>query len=128
MRRSLLAVPILALVVAGCGSEGTVRPTPETVVGKVQAEAPGKAIFNQQGCNGCHTYQPAGATATIGPDLDKLPEYAKKAKKPLDAFVHESIVNPGAYVEKGYQNIMPTTFANLPPKQLSDLVAYLTKG
>jgi cytochrome c2 len=127
MRRPLLALPLLALVVAGCGSEGTVRATPETVVGTVQAEAPGKAIFNKNGCNGCHTYQPAGATGTVGPDLDKLPDYAKKAKKPLDAFVRESIVKPGAYVEKGFSNSMPTTFGSLPKSDIDDLVAFLTK-
>ena len=127
MRRSLLALPLLALAVGGCGSEGTVRATPETVVGKVQAEAPGKAIFLQQGCNGCHTYQPAGATATVGPDLDKLPQYAKTAKKPLDAFVHESIVKPSAYIEKGYQNVMPKQYASLPKSDLDALVAFLTK-
>src|SRR6266536_1933252 len=127
MRRPLLALPLLALVVAGCGSEGAVRAVPETVQGTIQAEAPGKAIFTQQGCNGCHTYQPAGATQTIGPDLDKLPEYAKKAKKPLDAFVHESIVKPGAYIEKGYKNQMPTSYGSLPPSDIDDLVAFLTK-
>ena len=47
----------------------------------------------------------------------------------LDQFTHESIVNPGAYVESGYQNIMPSTFGqNLSPQQLADLVAYLTQG
>jgi cytochrome c2 len=127
MRRPLLALPLLALVVAGCGSEGTVRATPETVVGTVQAEAPGKAIFVKNGCNGCHTYQPAGATGTVGPDLDKLPDYAKKANKPLDAFVRESIVKPGAYIEKGFSNSMPTTFGSLPKSDIDDLVAFLTK-
>ncbi len=128
MRRPLLALPLLALVVAGCGSEGAVRAVPETVQGTIQAEAPGKAIFTQQGCNGCHTYQPAGATATIGPDLDKLPDFAKKAKKPLDAFVRESIVKPGAYIEKGYKNQMPTTYGSLPQSDIDDLVAFLTKS
>ncbi len=38
-------------------------------------------------------------------------------------------MNPGAYVESGYKNIMPSTFGqNLSPQQLADLVAYLTKG
>ena len=127
MRRPLLALPLLALVVAGCGSKGAVRAVPETVVGTVQAEAPGKMIFIQQGCNGCHTFQPAGATATIGPDLDKLPVYAKQAKKPLDAFVRESIVKPGAYIQKGYANVMPKQYGSLPKSDIDDLVAFLTK-
>jgi Cytochrome c len=127
MRRPLLALPLLALVVAGCGSEGTVRATPETVVGTVQQEAPGKAIFMQNGCNSCHTYKPANATGTVGPDLDKLPDYAKKAKQPLDAFVHESIVKPSAYIEKGFPDAMPKTYGSLPKSDIDDLVAFLTK-
>jgi cytochrome c551/c552 len=127
MRRSLAALPLLALVLAGCGSEGTTRPLPQTVIGTVQAEAPGKAIFVAQGCNSCHTYQPAGATATIGPDLDKLPQYAKTAGKPLDTFVQESIVHPGAYIEKGYQDIMPKQYISLPKSDIDALVAFLTK-
>jgi cytochrome c551/c552 len=127
MRRSLLALPLIALAVAGCGGEGTTRAAPETVVGTVQQEAPGKAIFMAQGCNGCHTYQPANATATVGPDLDKLADYAKKAKQPLDAFVHESIVKPSAYIEKGYPDAMPKSYASLPKSDLDALVEFLTK-
>jgi Cytochrome c len=127
MRRGLLALPVLALVLAGCGSEGPVRATPETVEGTIQQEAPGKGIFAAQGCNGCHTYRPAGSNAQIGPDLDNLPQYAKRAKKPLAAFVRESIVNPGAYVEKGYQNVMPKTYGTLPKADLDSLVEFLTK-
>ena len=127
MRRSLAVLPLVVLLLAGCGSRGTTRPLPETVVGTVQAEAPGKAIFVAQGCNGCHTFQPAGATGKIGPDLDKLPQYAKTAGKPLDTFVTESIVHPGAYVEKGYQNVMPKTYATLPKSDINALVAFLTQ-
>jgi cytochrome c551/c552 len=127
MRRSLLALPLLALTVAGCGSEGTVQAAPETVVGTVQAEAPGKAIFTQQGCNSCHTFQPAGSTATVGPDLDKLPEYAKQANKPLDAFVRESIVKPSAYIEKGFPDAMPKSYGSLSQADLDALVDFLTK-
>ena len=127
MRRPLLALPLLALLVGGCGSEGAVRATPETVVGTVQAEAPGKAIFAQQGCNGCHTYQPAGSNATIGPDLDKLPDYAKRAKQPLEAFVRESIVKPSAYIEEGYQDAMPKQYGSLPRSDIDALVEFLTK-
>jgi cytochrome c551/c552 len=129
MRRSLAALPLvaLALVLAGCGSRGTTRPLPETVVGTVQAEAPGKAVFAAQGCGGCHTFTPAGATGKIGPDLDKLPQYAKEAGKPLDAFVTESIVHPGAYIQKGYQDVMPKTYITLPKADLDALVDFLTK-
>jgi len=129
-----------ALVLAGCGSEGTVSPTAKAVEGTVprqQTTAPtlakgdpaaGKTLFSSQGCTGCHTYRPAGSHATIGPDLDKLAQYAQKANQgTVEQFAATSITDPGAYVESGYQNVMPTSFANLPKKQLADLVAFLTK-
>jgi cytochrome c551/c552 len=128
------------LLLAGCGSEGTVSPTAAAVEGTVPRQSTttaalpkgdpvnGKKLFSSQGCTGCHTYGPAGSHGTIGPDLDKLAQYAQKANQgPLAQFVQTSITDPGAYVESGYQNVMPTTFANLPKQQLADLVAFLTQ-
>ena len=42
--------------------------------------AAGKALFTNNGCASCHTFAPAGATGKVGPDLDKLPAYAKQAE------------------------------------------------
>ena len=87
----------------------------------------GKTVFLANGCSSCHTFKPAGATGTIGPNLDNLPQYAKKAGKPLDAFIRQSIVNPNAYIAPGYSaNVMPNTFATLPKSQLDALVAFLS--
>ena len=138
MRRAflalLLAVPLAA---AGCGSEGVGGPTAEAVEGTLPQQtstlpkgspASGKKLFASNGCGGCHTYAPAGTNAKVGPDLDKLPQYAKKADSgPLDQFVETSIVNPSSYVEDGYQDVMPKSYGNLPQKQLADLVAFLTQ-
>jgi cytochrome c oxidase subunit II len=90
----------------------------------------GAALFRDNACGSCHTLQAAGATAKIGPDLDKLPAEAQKAGKPLAAFVHESIVDPNAYVEPGYpQNVMPSTFGStLSAPQLDALVQYLVSS
>jgi cytochrome c551/c552 len=118
------------LALAGCGNNGVVRPVAGTVIGTVKAEAPGKAIFINQGCGACHTYQPAGpdAKGSIGPDLDKLPAYAKTAKQPLAQFVHDSIVNPDKYIEKGYpKGVMPKSYKTLPPSDLTALVDFLSK-
>jgi cytochrome c oxidase subunit 2 len=90
------------------------------------ATAAGKMVFTNNGCGACHTLQAAGTKGTVGPDLDKLPQYAQNAGQPLDKFVRESIVNPNAYVEKGYPaNVMPHTFASLPKAQLDALVKYV---
>lgn len=136
MRRLAPLIGVTFLL-AGCGGEQTVLPTAETVIGAVPTTTTtataagdpkaGAVLFKSQGCNGCHTFKPAGSNANIGPDLDKLPEYAKTAKQPLDAFTHESIANPSAYVEKGYQPTMPDFGQTLSAKQIADLVAYLTQ-
>jgi cytochrome c oxidase subunit II len=85
----------------------------------------GAAVFKEQGCGSCHTFEPANATAKVGPDLDKLAQYARAAGKEEKAFIRESIVNPGAYVEKGFPaNTMPP-FSSLPARQLDALVQYL---
>jgi cytochrome c551/c552 len=142
MRRLALLLGVSVLLLAGCGGETTVSPTAETVVGTVPQTTTGGGagpagnatagapLFKSQGCDGCHTFKPAGSTATVGPNLDDLAANAKKANMgSLQDFTHESIVNPGAYVAPGYQNIMPTTFGQtLSTKQVADLVAYLTQG
>ena len=89
----------------------------------------GKAVFVNNGCGGCHTFKAAGSNGKVGPDLDKLPAEARRAGKPLEQFVRDSIVNPNAYIEPGYNaNVMPGTFGTLPKAQLDALVAYLVKG
>ncbi len=86
----------------------------------------GKALFTANGCNGCHTFKPAGAKGKVGPDLDKLAEEARRAGRPLEEFIRESIVNPNAYVEPGYpKGLMPGTYGGLPQAQLDALVKFL---
>lgn len=132
--RRLALIAVLGALAAGCGGEETVTPTAETVEGNPPA-APqpqakgdataGKQVFAQSGCGGCHTFEPAGSSGKTGPDLDKLSEYAQTAGKPLEEFTHESIVNPDAYVEKGFpEGVMPPWSGD--EKQLADLVAFLT--
>jgi cytochrome c551/c552 len=132
MRRGVItaACVVAVLALTGCGKEGAVAPLPETVVGTVKAEAPGKAIFSNQGCGACHTYKAAGpdANGQIGPDLDKLSDYAKEAKQPLATFVHDSIVDPDKYVQKGYpKGVMPKSYKSIPAADLKALVDFLTK-
>lgn len=137
--RRLALIVVLGALVAGCGGEETVAPEPDTVEGAVpQAPQPqrlpkgdaaaGKAVFASNGCGGCHTYRPAGTSGTTGPDLGKLAQYAQTAGKPEAVFVHESIVDPSAYVEKGFPDGVMPKYDSLSQKQLADLVAFLTQG
>jgi cytochrome c oxidase subunit II len=89
----------------------------------------GEAVFTQNGCGSCHTLKAANTTGTVGPSLDELPQRARRAGKPLEAFIRESIVEPDAYVEKGFpKGVMPKTYADLPDEQIDALVQYLVRS
>ena len=83
--------------------------------------AAGKSVFTSAGCSSCHTLQEAGATGTVGPNLDDV------LPGKDTSFIEESIVDPNAEVTQGYQpNVMPQNFGDqLSPTQLADLVAFL---
>jgi cytochrome c551/c552 len=93
--------------------------------------AAGKAVFASQGCASCHTFAPANSTGTIGPNLDTAPAASAKDDNNMDlaAFIKESIVDPNAYIAKGYpKGVMPETFKSLSPTQLNNLVAFILSG
>jgi mono/diheme cytochrome c family protein len=124
--------------VAGCGGGETVSPLPETVEGTVPTETggggattiepgdpdAGREVFTtaaQPTCGSCHTYQAAGTTAQVGPDLDQTLS-GKDA-----AYVLEQIVNPDSQIAPGFAaGVMPKDYGEkLSDKQLADLVAFL---
>jgi mono/diheme cytochrome c family protein len=103
-------------------------PPPPTPAGSAAA---GKAVFLANQCAGCHTFKPAGSSGTTGPDLDNLAADAQKANHgSLDQYVHESIVDPNAYVVPNFpQGVMPPNYGQtLKKQQIDDLVAFLTQS
>ena len=82
-----------------------------------------KAIFASAGCKNCHTLAQAGATGTVGPNLDK------GLKGKTAAFIRQSILDPNAVITPGFSpNVMPGNFRQtLPKAQLDALVSYLAK-
>jgi cytochrome c oxidase subunit 2 len=92
--------------------------------GGEQAAAPNaEEIFTSAGCAGCHTLKAAGATAKVGPDLGKLGDADAK-------FIRQSIVDPSAEVEEGFQDgVMPQNFGErLSKEELDALVKYLLEA
>jgi mono/diheme cytochrome c family protein len=91
-------------------------------------EGRGQVVFLQAGCNACHTIS-ALSNGTVGPVLDGVATRAasRVAGMTAEEYIHESIVNPSAYVVEGFPDgIMPQTFAEtLSEEQIADLVAFL---
>lgn len=86
--------------------------------------ATGKKVFTGSGgCGACHTLADAGTQGAIGPNLDKF------LKGKSAAFIRTSIVNPNAYIEKGFgANIMPGNFSQtLTKDEVNSVVSYLSK-
>jgi mono/diheme cytochrome c family protein len=82
----------------------------------------GRQLFTAQGCGGCHAFDAAGTSASVGPDLDE-------SLQDQDAdYVRRGVVEPNADVAEGYApNIMPQDYGEkLSDEQLTDLVAFLT--
>jgi cytochrome c6 len=130
VRRLLLLglLALLAVVGAACSVPGgsVTTATPDTIVGKVPV-APvetvppefakgdpvaGKAIFASKGCTACHTLADAGATGTVGPNLDQR-------KPPLGRVIDRLLNGKGA---------MPAFKGQLTTQQLADVAAYVVKA
>ena len=139
------AATVVHTVTLGTTSPGTTTSAPTTTAagtttsgtttspgGGGGSAAAGKAVFTANGCASCHTFKPANATGTVGPNLDTAPASDAKADHNMNlaSFIKQSIENPDAYIAKGYnKGIMPTTFGkSLSAKQLSDLVAFILSG
>jgi cytochrome c oxidase subunit 2 len=108
--------------------ETTTADTGQTETGAPEGDpAAGKQVFTsvaQPPCGSCHTLQAAGATQTLGPNLDE-------ALADKDAqFIRESIENPDAEVAEGFsQDLMPETYGEqLSDEELANLVAFLVQS
>jgi mono/diheme cytochrome c family protein len=129
MRRTLILLALLltavALLASGCLDGTEVGATPETVVGEIPTTttstedlpalalkgdaAAGKELFASNGCGSCHTLAAAGASGTVGPNLDQ-------AKPSFELAVTR--------LTKG-QGGMPAFGDKLEAQQIADLAQYV---
>ena len=99
-----------------CGVTATGKPTPTTTApssgggGGGSAQANGKQVFTSAGCSSCHTLKDAGATGTVGPNLDQL--------KPSQQRVAHQVEFGGA--------IMPAFKGKLSAAQIKAVAAYVS--
>ncbi len=91
----------------GGGSEGGETTTPAPAEGDATA---GKQVFETAGCTSCHTLADAGATGTVGPNLDD-------AKPPASLVVDRVTHGKG---------VMPSFSGQLTETQIQDVAAYVS--
>ena len=98
MLRLGIAISLVSLLLlAACGgsdnsSSSSSSSSSSGASGSASASAEGKQVFTQN-CKGCHTLQDAGATGSVGPNLDDLkPDKARVVRQvnkgggPMPAF------------------------------------------
>jgi mono/diheme cytochrome c family protein len=129
--RRLAPLLVLLAFAAGCSTskpgEKVVKPLPTGKVTGVTAQQQttavpaqykngdanaGKQVFETAGCKGCHTLKDAGASGTVGPNLDQ-------AKPPLSRVVERVTKGRGA---------MPSFKGQLSDKQIANVAAYVVKA
>lgn len=139
--RLLAVLVVLVLVLAACGGGGGQQAPSQPSGGAVSGDPQrGEQLFKQTtigsapGCSTCHSLEPGqtlvgpslAGIATKAEEIIKSPDYTGKAKT-VDEFLRESIVDPNAYVEKGFSpGVMYQNYGkDLTEQQIADLVAFL---
>jgi mono/diheme cytochrome c family protein len=99
----LVAFVALAVVVDRSGNSSAPAATPVDV-------AHGKQLFLATGCAGCHTLTDAGATGTVGPNLD--------AAQPSATLVAERV--------RDGKGVMPSFAGELDDAEIAAVAAYVS--
>jgi len=118
-----LDAPSKATVEEGAAPAAEVTPEPT-------GPRPPQELFVSMGCVGCHNLdqpQTPNNRGPVGPNLGNLHETAGTHGQDPFAYVHESIVNPNAYISEGYMaGIMPANFAErMTEEEINALVEWL---
>jgi cytochrome c oxidase subunit 1 len=87
------------------------EPAPTTAGGGGNAEA-GKELFESAGCAGCHTLAAAGASGTVGPNLDQL----------------EPTADAVAQIVTNGRGAMPAFAGQLTEQQIADVAAFVSEN
>ncbi len=121
MKFQVLFIVLGAGLLAACSAASAVQPTPTLNALEIQ----GKQVYVSN-CAGCHALEPD--TIVIGPSLAGVGTRAETRVDGYDAraYIETSILNPGAYIVEGFNDVMPKNFGkDLTSADFDAVVAYL---
>jgi cytochrome c553 len=122
MKRAHLLILLLGMfLLAACGG-GAAADSEAIRAGQELYETGGASKIP---CATCHTLD---GTPLVGPSFKGLAERAGSRIPGMSAeeYIHQSILNPGAYVVEGYQNSMNNTYAQFfSEEDINNLTAFL---
>ncbi len=121
MKFQVLFIVLLAGLLTACSTASAVQPTPTLNALEIQ----GKQVYVSN-CAGCHVLEPD--TIVIGPSLAGVGTRAETRVDGYDAraYIETSILNPGAYIVEGFNDVMPKNFGkDLTSADFDAVVAYL---
>lgn len=87
----------------------------------------GEQLYTQQQCVACHSLD---GSAGIGPTLQGLYGESEQLADGStvevdDNYLRESILDPGAQIVAGYQNVMPAAYSSLNERQVNALIEFI---
>ncbi len=134
MMKRLLSLLVVVIILSGCTLELTnwLAVLPLQPLAAVQGDAAqGENLF-KHGTNGsppcvsCHALQPGGFS--LGPVMAGIAARAGERVPGLsaEAYLHQSIIDPEAYVVPGFRPIMYPKYAeHFSERDIADLIAFL---
>jgi cytochrome c oxidase subunit 2 len=86
----------------------------------------GEKVFHQHACANCHHFDGQGRCPNLR-GLFGRPVLLRDGSQVMadESYVRESILDPGAKIVQGYENIMPTFRGQLGEEELTALVEYI---
>ncbi len=95
--------------------------------GEIPMEEWGKRLYQQRGCQGCHSLDGSNRTGPTYKDaFGSNRDLASGETVAIDEnYVRESIIYPKAKIAKGYNPVMPSYKGQLSDDDIASLIAYL---